>query len=196
MHSNTLRKNMPKLTWTDIVKKYGMVNGPRYYDSGTIPKLIKNAQGSVIAQIDKWDKNEFQVEVMKLGTNKHADKRFDSLEKLDAYLAKLNITVVLPKATDEQIIKFLRRTYMTYIKDVADLKEGWSFVKWPDAIEMKDSQYQACYCTLINGTVSTGEEEGLGELGMTVVEFQTWLLAKGVRKAKKPKRNFGMSLYD
>ncbi len=187
---------MSKLTWTDIVKKYEMVAGPRYYGTtGIVVKRILNENGSTIAQIDK-DGKEFTVHVEKIGKNKSKYKNFEKLEELDTFLSTLDLVASVPKASDAEILKFLSDTYMVRVKTIEDLAKRFTFVKWGDAIEMKDYSMGAVYALLVTGSDRTAEHEGLGYIGMTVSEFQEWLLSKGVKKASKPKRNLNYSLYD
>lgn len=186
----------PKLTWSVLVKKYGMVNGPRYHDSGTVPKQIKNKQGSVLVQIDHHSDKDMFVTVERIDGNKRLAKDVKSLDELDKLLSTIKLDAVVPKADDAKILKFLSKVYMLKIKDLNDLTDNWTFIKWSKAIEMKDYDHRAVYTTLVNGNSPGDDEEGLGEIGMTVDELKAWLLEKGVKQSQKPKRIPSGSLYD
>jgi hypothetical protein len=187
-----------KLTWSQIAKKYNIVNGPRFYDSGGSPKLIKNDKGVILADIMSLDKNKYIVDVDKLASpqNKGFRSKELNLAELDQFLSTLKLDAQHPLADDATICKFISREYILNVKNVNDLKENWAYIKWPQSIQMVDHDNAAVYTHIVSGSTNSDSESGLAPLGMNLAEFEAWLIKNGVKKKSKPKKIRSSSYYD
>jgi hypothetical protein len=184
-----------QIKWTDLVKKYNMVNGPRYHDTGTSPKLIKNEKGVVLVQIDK-DGSEFFVYVEKVGKNKALREKFTDLNQLDQFLSTIDLGAGHQVSSDAEILKFINKEYMVKVKSLDDLKKNWFYTKYSKSIQLQDKENVAVYLHLTDGSGHGDDTAGVGSLGMSLNDFIEWLDKNGVKKQAKPKRKASYSYYD
>lgn len=99
------------------------------------------------------------------------------------------------KTKDGKILKFIGDALDGNIKstNVGQL----TYIKWKASIEINGPR------DLVNVYTQFREGEGdkddstyLGRLGLTLDQFENWLISKGARKVKKPKPAQNYSLYD
>lgn len=177
----------------------GLTRTRPYVDSKDIVWVKLSPKGKLIYSIysvedyDAKGRKTFKYWLQREG---RSAKAFTSLAIAQAMIDNWNLVIEDVTKSDEEIALWVAKKLMVRKIKPADL-QYFHYVKWKNSIELRDDEGMSVYMQFYGGYIGEKDDgESLAEVGLTLAEFEQYLIKYGARKTPKPKRSLSYSYYD
>lgn len=180
-----------------LKSKYPLKALPKYYDAPYIKRYSYTPQpgGKVAFTVEIDGEAKSYVATVGNGPRKQFNNPSDMAKYVLDTMAKQKPAGKIVPASDVKIFKFLGdRLDKTFnSKNVGFI----TYIKWPTSIEITSPANAYTQFKEGDPNVHFGDDTSyLSEIGMSLEDFEAWLIKKGAEKVSKPKRTPYTTMYD